>query len=111
MNKSLYCFKVDEQTGLIELFTFTEYKIIEVSSYTHRKEIRFDSRLVGTKNKSLCCFRYENLDKFVNGRVLSFDSNYNKAFRIIEESLRQKITHLEKELIKTKNIYNKVLQL
>ena len=105
MNKSLYCFKVDEQTGLIELFTFTEYKIIEVSSYTHRKEIRFDSRLVGTKNKSLCCFRYENLDKFVN------DSNYNKAFRIIEESLRQKITHLEKELIKTKNIYNKVLQL
>ena len=108
MNTSLNCFRIDEETGNIETFSFTDYKVIVVSQYTQRKEIVFDGRLAGAKIKECCHLRYENLDKYVNHKVFSFNQSCENARKIVIESLKQKEQQLNKDLQRVTTLVNKM---
>ena len=83
--KPLYCFKYDEETGKIETIEIPEYNI-DVSRYTGRKTYCFQKPRIN-KSDSHYHIPEAKLDRYVNNKVYTFNSNIQNAKRIILEDI------------------------
>lgn len=88
MMKPLYVFKLDNITGKIVRFEITKYHEKHLNSFG---KIEYCFKVDGiNKASSDLSFRNEKLNRFVNGKVVSFEDDMDKARKIIVETLRNK---------------------
>ena len=86
--ETLYCFKLNEDKAIIEIFEIKEYSIIY---YCNKEHYVFKHKLGGNHD----CKHYipiTNIDKLVNFKVYSFDSSLENAISHITSSLVEKRT-------------------
>lgn len=85
----LYCFKLNEESGLITKCTIPEYEKVQVSKWTGRTEYRFKTSIwAGTKTQYIC--REENIDYFVNGKLYTFNPDRKRATALIRSYINQR---------------------
>ena len=105
---TLYCYKVNEETGNLDCYTIDDYKIYSLGAFTDRKEIRFDTRLVGLKTKSIYYLKMENLDRYVRSCVFTYEQDYDKAYALIKHSVSEQIDLTKNKLKKLQSLYEKL---
>lgn len=88
MMKPLYVFKLDNITGEIIRFEITHYHEKHLNRFG---KVEYCFKVDGiNKASSDLSFRNEKLNRFVNGKVVSFEDDVDKARKIIVETLRNK---------------------
>lgn len=86
--RPLYVFKLDNITGEIKRFEIAHYH----EKHLNRSgKVEYCFKLEGiNKASSDLCVRNEKLNRFVNGKVVTFEDDIDKARRIIVQTLRNK---------------------
>ena len=86
--RPLYVFKLDNITGEIKRFEVTHYHEKHLNRFG---KVEYCFKVDGiNKASSDLSFRNEKLNRFVNGKVVSFEDDVDKARKIIVETLRNK---------------------
>lgn len=86
--RPLYVFKLDNITGEIKRFEIAHYHEKHLNRFG---KVEYEFKLEGiNKASSDLCVRNEKLNRFVNGKVVSFEDDIDKARRIIVQTLRNK---------------------
>lgn len=86
--RPLYVFKLDNITGEIKRFEITHYHEKHLNRFG---KVEYCFKVDGiNKASSDLSFRNEKLNRFVNGKVVSFEDDMDKARKIIVETLRNK---------------------
>ena len=86
--RPLYVFKLDNITGEIIRFEITHYHEKHLNRFG---KVEYCFKVDGiNKASSDLSFRNEKLNRFVNGKVVSFEDDVDKARKIIVETLRNK---------------------
>lgn len=91
-DKSLYCFKLDEYTGIITKEEITHYNIVDVG-YRDQKIAYFYKT-----SKDYVCEVYDiNIDKLVNWKIHSFNPSLIDAYNIALKAIADKTNMLKIE--------------
>ena len=99
----LYCFKLDKDTGIITRETIEEYHTVHPSMYIPSRVIyKYKNRQNG------CDIHGENLDKFVNWKVYSFNSDTERAKKIILENLIMRHTKAQYDAMRFSDVIEKL---
>lgn len=106
--KPLYCFKYNEETGEITKIEILVYTL-ETHYWTGKKTYCFDKPKI---NKS---YTHEviaegKLDRYVSGKVFTFNPNLQYVKRIILETLTAKYYKLEDERLKLRDAVEEFLR-
>lgn len=88
MDKVLYVFRINKETGEIEKFELTDYED-RASSYAYR---------LPTNPVNTCWIRKNNMDKVKSGKYISFDNCYDKAVRALLDDLDAKMDKAQSDL-------------
>ena len=99
--KTLYCFKYDEETGKIETIEIPEYRV-DVNRYTGRKTYCFQKPRIN-KSDSHYHIPEAKLDRYVNNKVYTFNSDIQNAKRIILEDMTYRQLQAYNDLIRWQN--------
>lgn len=104
----LYCFKYEEDTGKITKIVIPEYGT-NIHRYTGRKTYHFNKPQI---NKSDRYFQVPEtkLDRYVSGKVFTFNPSLQNAKIIILETLLAKRDKLYLELKQTYTTVNRFLE-
>lgn len=101
--QTLYCFKLDELTGMISRTAIEKYKEYHPSVYFPNK-VRYDFS-IGYNSFSV---NGENIDKFVNWKVYSFADDIEKAKKIMSEDLKDRLVKAEKDVKRFSSVIKKL---
>lgn len=105
--QTLYCYKVNKQTGEITKIVIDEYTI---NPHHHRGNTYIIDNKVYQINK--CDKRIfvpqKKLDKYVSGKVFTFSSDDKIAHKIIFNTLNNKITDYQKQIDYAIDEHNKI---
>lgn len=104
----LYCFKYEEYTGKIIKIVIPEYGI-SVNRFTDRKTYHFNKPKIN-KSDSLYQVPEAKLDRYVSGKVYTFNPSLQNAKIIILETLLAKRDKLYLELKQTYTTVNRFLE-
>lgn len=104
---SLYCFRLDEHTGLTEKFEVIEYNKVCLSKYTGRHAF-FYKHTLGKETETKYEVYESNLDRLVNWKVHSFNSDAEHARQIILDTLLKKEEKARTDLERWQNVINKL---
>lgn len=107
MDKPLYCFRLDKETGKITRYTIEDYEDIEVSTYTHRRIFKFVEKL-GAKNDYRYTIKHELLDRFVTDKVFTFNPDIDRAYGIINYTIKEKLDKSQTFIDKYTEILHKI---
>ena len=99
--KPLYCFKYDEETGKIETIEIPEYRV-DVNRYTGRKTYCFQKPRIN-KSDSHYHIPEAKLDRYVNNKVYTFNSDIQNAKRIILEDITYRQLQAYNDLLRWQN--------
>lgn len=81
----LYCFKYEEDTGRITKIVISEYTI-DVNRYTDRRTYCFDEPKINKSDRHFTVPEAK-LDRYVSGKVYTFNGDTQNAKRIILEDI------------------------
>lgn len=93
--RPLYVFKFDEATGEVKRFVVKNYREITLNS--HKVEYVFQSKEIN-KEQSYFAIRNDKLDRFVNNKVVTFHDDYEMAYKIIEDTIHEKINDYQRKV-------------
>ena len=99
--KPLYCFKYDEETGKIETIEIPEYRV-DVNRYTGRKRYCFQKPKIN-KSDGHYNIPEAKLDRYVNNKVYTFNSDIQNAKRIILEDITYRQLQAYNDLLRWQN--------
>lgn len=100
--KPLYYFKIDEKTGKITCQEITKY---EEGRWTSNKMYY---RWKGNSGASM--YAYTNdLDRFKDWHVYTFNPDYDHAYEIIYDGLQEKLLAAEKTYKRFQRVFDKVI--
>jgi hypothetical protein len=97
-SEPLYCWKVSTDTGEITKYKITHYSKRKIGSYVFEpesKSAKFDYRFFDDKNQ-LKSTNTDKLDRFVSNQLYSFTDDDERAFKIISESISERIQEHQK---------------
>lgn len=101
---TLYCFRFNRENGQLNRFEITDYEVVELSPYTHRRAFKFKANF-GTKAVYRHTIKYENLDEFLNDKIITFNSDFEHAKGIIVNSFKAKVKQAKLEVEKYDRLY------
>lgn len=103
--KPLYCFRVNPNTGEITKIVIPEYTEVR-NQYTPRIIYKFTNCI----NKEGKIYRIvdNKINRFVGMKVFTFNENTDNAYKIIKDTLANKINKLDSELKNTKNVLTRI---
>lgn len=96
----LYCFKLNEQSGEVTCIKISKYERRCLCEYTQTYALKYKERFTGIKRE----IRESNLDKFLNWKVYTFNSDPFHAYEIIRKSLEDKEQISHNDYIRWKNV-------
>lgn len=96
--KPLYCFKYDEETGEIIRIEIPEYRT-SVNRFTDRKTYYFDKPKIN-KSDNYYQVPEAKLDRYVSGKVYTFEDSEQYAKSIILETIIRKYNLAEAERLR-----------
>ncbi len=107
-DRQLYCFKYNEETGEITRIEIPEYTL-ETHYWTGKKTYCFDKPKIN-KSYSHETIAEGKLDRYVTGKVFTFNPNIQYAKRIILETLTAKYYKAEAERLKLRDAVGEFLK-
>ena len=108
MNKVLYCYKVDELTGLITQYEIKDYEFNK-SAYGNKNHDTWSFRGIISKdcNYRYCIERFK-LDRYVSQKVFTFNQSAQYAYDIIKSAIKEKISKAQYEQQKYNELLGKI---
>ncbi len=102
--QTLYCFKVVENDGKtnLECWSISEYLIRKKGVYDSQ-EIIFKGKHAGMTTTNVH-INMTNLDRFLNGKVYTFDSNWKHAEYIISQAIKDKRCAIKRQLTQVEQL-------
>ena len=101
---TLYCFKLDPNTGQISRSVIKDYKTIPVSQWVDNgNKYRYKN------NHGTLTDAYErNLNQMVHNKVYSFNDDIGAAKHIMQETIKNRIQNLFHELEKCQTVLERM---
>lgn len=100
--KTLYCFKLDEERGKIERIEITEYKRVCVSAFAERYSIMYKKTGYTTE------VHESNLDKLINWKIHTFNPNETVARETIIKTIKKRKEAAQYEFERWSELINKI---
>lgn len=108
MNKVLYCYKVDELTGLITQYEIKDYEFHK-SAYGNKNHDTWSFRGIISKdcNYRYCIERFK-LNRYVNQKLFTFNPSMDYGRKIIIDTIMDKAKQAHREEVRYKEILEKI---
>ena len=103
--KPIYCFKVNQETGTITKTVITEYTERSYYRTVGYQYVKNSEKGIKTRYD----FKKDSMDKYLNGKLYSFNPDENAAYRRIVDTLFAKEKDAQHKLNRYQDIRNRII--
>lgn len=103
---TLYCFRLDEDTGVITRYEITEYHEVKYGYRNGKSYLKFNANIGG--GKAVYTVNARNIDSVFQLKVYSFEDSLEKAVSKFKDYYKHKKYLAEKEIEKMSNRLEKI---
>lgn len=106
VNEPIYCYKLNEETYRLEKLVITDYEIVK-NKFTDSKRYKIGNYQI-YKSKKVYWLEESKLDRFVSGKVFTFNDDDYMAYQVVLDSALERATEHRKRMANAMELYNKV---